>query len=260
MAVPKRAAMRDWLYEVAGETARAARRALAAREPQRIVMTGASGSPTSALDRVAEKVIIGRLKDAPVPLNLCSEEVGTLDEGAEWTLIADPVDGTRNALHGIPFHAVSLAVGRRDLAGVEMGLVYGIPNGDDYWAEKGRGATHGGRRLKVRKLGVLEPLVGTALDYARGLRIPQGHKLHFRDLGSAALEMCFVAEGGLDGFLCARPIVRVVDVAASTLIVQEAGGEATALDGSPLKVPFDASKKFEIVAVGDPDLRRWLVP
>jgi fructose-1,6-bisphosphatase/inositol monophosphatase family enzyme len=260
MAVPRRAQVRSWLEETAARTADAARRALRSRAPERTVQTGASGSPTSALDRVAERVIIRELRNAPIPLNLCSEEIGNVERGAEWWLVADPVDGTRNALHGVPFHAVSLAIGRRDLSGVELGLVHSIPTPGDYWAEKGRGATFNGRRLRVRRGGRMEPLVGTALDYERGLRIPKGERLHFRDLGSAALEMCLVASGGLDAFLCDQPMLRIVDIAASTLIVREAGGHVLDLAKKPLNVPFDVRAKFPMVALGDARLWRALRP
>jgi fructose-1,6-bisphosphatase/inositol monophosphatase family enzyme len=249
--VPKRGRVRDWLEQVAEATAKAARRALKTRAPERVVRQGASGSPTSALDAAAEKILIDALPDAPIPLNLCSEEIGIVHNGADWWLVADPVDGTRNALHGIPFHAVSLAIGRNDLAGVELGLVRHIPHEGTYWAEKGRGATYDGRRIKVRPLGRMEPLVGTALDYEKGLRLPQGDKLHFRDLGSAALEMCLVAEGALDAFYCDQPLVRVIDIAASTLIVREAGGLVHDLGRRDLNVPYDLTVRFPTVALGD---------
>lgn len=260
MAVPRRAQMRQWLHEVAEKTAAAARRALKARAPERIVQTGASGSPTSALDRMAERVLLREIRDAPIPLNLCSEEIGNVDRGAEWWLVADPVDGTRNALHGVPFHAVSLAIGRGDLSGIEMGLVLSIPTTGAWYAEKGKGATVDGRPIRRRRNRVLEPLIGTALDYERGLKIPQGEKLHFRDLGSAALEMCLVATGGLDAFYCDQSLLRVVDIAASTLIVRESGGHVFDLAKKPLNVPFDVRVKFPMVALGDAKLWEALRP
>lgn len=258
MAVPKRGVMRDWLYEVAEATAKAARKALAGAKPYVHVQQGASGSPTSALDAAAEKILIEAIKEAPIPLNLCSEEVGIIHNGADWWLIADPVDGTRNALHGVPFYCVSLALGQKDLSGVEMGLVLSIPTPEDYFAERGRGATRSGKKIRSRKLGAMEPLIGTALDYERGLKLPRGDKIHLRDLGSAALEMCLVADGGLDGFLCDQPMLRVVDIAASTLVVREAGGRVLDLAKKPLNVPFDPRVKFPIVAAGDVNLWRYL--
>jgi len=260
MAVPRRAQMRNWLDELAEKTAKAARKALRSKAPERVVQTGASGSPTSALDRIAERVIIDELDDAPIPLNLCSEEIGNLDRGADWWLVADPVDGTRNALHGVPFHAVSLALGRKDLAGIELGVVHSIPTPGSYWGEKGRGATFDGKRLDVKRGSHLEPLVGTALDYERGLRLPEGHKLHFRDLGSAALEMCLVAAGALDAFYCDQKLLRVVDVAASTLIVREAGGHVFDLSKKPLNAPFDVRSKFPMVALREANLWEALRP
>lgn len=255
MAVPKRAQVRSWLEETAHKVATSARKALAARDPGRTVRMGASGSPTSRMDEVAEQALVRELRHAPIKLNLISEELGILHQGGEWWLVADPVDGSRNALHGIPHYAVSLAIGRRDLSDVELGLVQSIPGPDAYWAEKGRGATLGGKRLRPRKHDPHEILVGTALDYSRGLRLPTGAPVHFRDLGSAALEMCYVAQGLLDAFYVPQPLLRVIDVAASTLIVREAGGRVFDLGKRPLNASYDLRTRFPMVALGD--ARAW---
>lgn len=251
MTLPQRSKLRDFLLDLAEETRQAARRALQEKAPSRIVRTGASGSPTSALDAAAEQVLIDRLPEAPVPLNLLSEEVGFIDHGAHHTLVADPVDGTRNALRGIPFYCVSLAVGTRDLRSVELGLVHSIPHEELYLAEKGRGAMLNGDPIRVRKMNAHEVVFGAALDYERGLKLPGQAHLHFRDLGSAALEMCLVAQGGLDGFLSTKPYLRVIDIAAASLIVEEAGGRVLNLKKKPLNAPFDVQNRIAMVALGD---------
>ena len=243
--------MRSWLEEVAEATKKEALAALKRKEPWKAVSMGASGAPTSALDAAAEKVIIDALKDAPVPLNLATEEAGIVYNGAEWWLISDPVDGTRNALRNLPFHCVSLAIGQNDLSGVEMGIVHSIPSKETWWAEKGKGATRDGQKVKARKLRTEEILLSAALDYEKRLIWPKTSHVHVRDLGSAALEMCYVAAGAFDGFYSTQPLLRVVDIAASTLIVREAGGVVLDWNGDDLRVPFDVRKKFPMVALGD---------
>lgn len=258
MAVPKRQRVKAWLHDVAQETAQAIQRARRTKDPGRYVAMGADGTPTSAIDRAAERIIIQRLDDAPIPLNLVSEEIGHIDRGAEWTVVADPVDGTRNASRGIPFYCVCLGIGRNDLSGMEMGLVHSVPDQRVYWAEQGHGARLDGRRIEARKMHKGEILVGAALDYEKKkLRLPGDARIHFRDLGSAALEMCLVARGGLDGFLSTDPYVRIVDVAASTVVVREAGGHVLGLNQKPLNAPFDVKNRFAMVVLGD--LAAWKV-
>lgn len=259
MPVPQRGRVRDWLHELGATARRAAQRALLSKTAARNVQIGASGTPSAQFDVETERAIVRELDHAPIPLNLVSEEVGNIGRrGAEWTLVVDPVDGSRNASRGIPFYCVSLAIARKGLSGVEMGLVQNIPSGEVYWAERGRGATREGRKIRTRRLNPEELVVGAALDYERGLKIPGGDHVHFRDFGSAALEMCLVADGRLDAFICIKPYLRIVDVAASALVLREAGGHVWDLKRKPLNVPFVVSNRFSMVAAGDAQAWRYL--
>lgn len=257
MPVPRRAAVIDWLHEVSRTARAAAQAALRSRTAGRTVQIGASGSASAEFDVATELAIVNSLKDAPIPFNIVSEELGERHLGAEWSLVIDPVDGSRNAARGIPFYCVSIAVARKDLRGVEMGIVQNIPNGQVYFGERGHGATRDGRAIHPRRMDPAEVLVGAALDYEKGFRFPTRKKTHFRDFGSAALEMCFVADGQLDAFLCVQPYLRVIDIAASTLIVKEAGGRVWDLKKKPLNVPFLVRNRFAMIAVGD--ARVWRV-
>lgn len=256
MAVPRQAKLRRWLHDVAAETSEVVLRHAGSSRARRQLRIGADGTPTSYLDELAEKVIVRRLKDAPIPLNLLSEEIGTIDAESPWWLIADPVDGTRNAGRGLPFYAVSLAIGQKDFRGIEMGIVQNVPSGEVYYGEKGGGATLDRRRIKPRRMDKGEILLGAALDYEREvLRLPGRGHLHFRDLGSAALEVCLVAQGALDGFLCSTPYLRIYDVAAGAIILEEAGGHMLDLHKKPLNAPYDVKNRIALVAVGD--MRVW---
>lgn len=259
MAVPRRNQVVDWLYDVGAVARRAAQRALQSRTANRTVQVGASGAPSAEFDVATERAILRTVRDAPIPLNVASEELGEIQNGAEWTLVVDPVDGSRNAAHGIPFYCVSLALARGDLSGVEIGFIQDIPHGGVYLAERKRGAALDGRRIRPRALDESELLVGAALDYEQGVRLPKTTaKTHFRDLGSAALEMCMVADGRLDAFLATKPYIRVIDIAASTLVLREAGGRVWDLRKQPLNVPLKVRHRFGLVAAGHVGAWRFL--
>ena len=98
---------------------------------------GADGTPTQKIDRIAEEAILETLNEHGNPLNVLSEEADFIDNGAEQTLVIDPIDGTYNALAGIPFYSVSLAVGKEVMSDIEFGLIRDLANGTVYHSEKG---------------------------------------------------------------------------------------------------------------------------
>jgi myo-inositol-1(or 4)-monophosphatase len=158
-------------------------------------------------------------------------------DGPLW--VVDPLDGTANFLHGHPMYAasVALAVQGRPVAGA----VSCSSTGERWWAARGEGAWKNGCRLRVSGTPGLEgSLVGTGFpfkvqhlipDYvdqlARVLRAGAG----VRRGGSAALDLCYLAEGRLDGFW--ELFLSPWDFAAGIVIVQEAGGLVTGLDLAP---------------------------
>jgi len=168
----------------------------------RQVGIGASGTPTTYIDKVAEDVAIRILKRSKMKVNLCSEEAGVIDYGGTYSFVLDPVDGTRNACRGIPFFSVSLAIGRSRMSDCEFGIVRNIPTGDVFLAEKGKGAFLNGvpiRTCDVPSKELISSIVlgRSATPEALALSSSQNH----RSLGSASLEMCLVASGGLDFYL-----------------------------------------------------------
>jgi fructose-1,6-bisphosphatase/inositol monophosphatase family enzyme len=201
---------------------------------------GADGTPTKKVDDLAEHEILRVLRARKADkLNLLSEEAGFVDLKGDRLVVADPIDGTTNAARGIPFYCVSLAVGRKTLADVDVGLVQNLCTGDRFEAIAGRGATLNGRAIKVRPAGK-DSLVGVG---AAG-----GVKGNVRCFGASALEMCLVAQGGLDGYHYARPILRIIDVAASTLIVREAGGVVVDRAGADLDLQLSLVPRFGLTA------------
>ena len=167
------------------------------------VCMGADGTPTSQIDKVAENAALMYIQSENLPLNILSEEIGYVDNGAEETLVMDPIDGTSNAIAGIPYYTISLAVGRSALSDIRLGYLRNPVTGDEYTAEKGKGAFKNGCPIHVREA-VMDDLFimiymgnGAHQDaFALAKRVKSS-----RSLGCASLEMAIVGEGEADGFL-----------------------------------------------------------
>lgn len=252
---PERA--RAFLHQAARRVAETCQREMNRRGPGvgDEVGMGADGTPTKFIDKVAEDVILETLNDADLPLNVLSEEAGFIDRGGDHTLVIDPIDGTRNATHGIPFYCTSLAIGTRSLEDIEYALIRNLATDDFYWARRGHGATVNGETVRVRP-GQPDDIVLAAVSDEFSLL--EGYwndpRIHLRDMGSCALEMALVATGSFDAFVCPFPFLRVIDIAAATLIVREAGGEVYTPTGERLDVPFDLTERAAVLAVAREDL------
>lgn len=186
------------------------------------------------------------------------EETGGEAQSGDGRFIVDPIDGTTNFMRGIPQYAVSIAYER---AGVlELGAVYCPALREMFLARRGHGATLNGEPIAVAKTASAgEAIVGMSFAHrhpeanARMMRllpelVPQLSDM--RRLGSAALDLCYVACGRLDGFMELR--LNLYDIAAGMLIVQESGGLATGWPGQP-----DAKETGDILAAS-PEIHRFL--
>lgn len=225
------------------------------------VAMGADGTPTSYIDKVAEDVILEFMDEKDIQANLLSEEAGFVDRGFDEVLVIDPVDGTYNAVRGLPFFSISIARGRNTLADIEEGLVLNMASGDVYHAEKGRGAF-----LNHQPINVKEPDNNMVLmAYMGSSASPRTYELaakfrRVRALGAASLDLCAVAAGMADAYYLnyqpAESSLRVMDIAAGVLILREAGGEAytppeeTTQKGEILDMPLSLSVRKNIMAVG----------
>ncbi len=218
--------------------------------------TGADGTMTKHVDAIAEEAILEKLEASPKTLNVLSEEAGYVDNGGDDLLVTDPIDGTTNATHGLPVYAVSLAIGTDDLAGVTTALVRNIPTGQTYEAEAGQGATLDGDPIQAQPFDPAWAMVSSAVSAEPTpetlTRALQQDRLHdFRHLGSAALELCFVAHGALDVYYHPEKRLRVTDIVAGTLILREAGGHVLTPQGDPLGMALDLKPRASLLAVGD---------
>jgi fructose-1,6-bisphosphatase/inositol monophosphatase family enzyme len=221
---------------------------------------GADGTPTSYVDKVAEDVAVKILSKAPIKVNLLSEEIGFIDFGGSYTFVLDPVDGTRNASRGIPFYGVSLAIGTSRISDVEYGIVKNIPTGDLFTAERHHGAFLNTMPIRVCEVPSKEILSSITLGKSS---TKQAHTLakqgYVRSLGSASLEMCMVAIGALDYYFVGKSIMRVIDIAASTLIVREAGGFVKTVEDKDLDMAFDLGERTSVVAACSEDVIKGIL-
>ncbi len=222
---------------------------------------GASGSPTSYIDKIAEDVALRMLEKSEVKVNLLSEEKGFVDFGGTSVFVLDPVDGTRNAYRGIPFYSVSLGIGTRTISDISYGVVKNIPTGDVFTAEKRRGAFLNNTPIHVCEMPSADML--SSISLGKNFTTQAGHlskKGNVRSYGSASLEMCLVAVGALDFYYVGKNILRVVDVAAATLIVREAGGFAKTIDGKDLDMEFTLAERTSVIATCSEQFLSQLLP
>lgn len=239
-------------------------------ERGKIVEMGADGTPTSHIDKVAEDIILDHVASNNLELNVLSEEAGLVDHGYDDVLVIDPVDGTSNAKRNIPYFSISLAVGRDDLDGVKLGIVYNPCTGDLYHSEKGEGAYFNGHRLALpenngeaevpgneRTDGMMISTHFGSQSNPHILEIAKGfHKV--RALGCASLDICSVAATQSDAyyFHMDEPDkrLRVTDIAAAVLILREAGGQIFDINGTPLAMKLDLKDRNNMIALMNNDL------
>lgn len=221
---------------------------------------GADGTVTKYVDKIAEDAAIRYIERSKIKVNILSEEAGFIDRGGKYTFVLDPIDGTRNAYRGIPFYSVSIAVGKSKISDVEYGIVKNIPTGDTFTAEKGHGAFYNKKRIVVPDVPCKELLSSLALgkNFDR-VTISLAKKDKVRSLGSASLEMCMVAIGALDFYVIGKEYIRVVDIAASTLILREAGGIVKNIFGMDLDMPFTLDERSSVVAACNEEIVKKII-
>ncbi|NDC42180.1 MAG: inositol monophosphatase [Chitinophagia bacterium] len=194
------------------------------------------------VDNLSEDAIIKVIRAHYPGHSIISEEVGDLPQESEYQWIIDPIDGTVNFAHGIPLCCVSIALKRND--DLLLGAVYNPMMNELFFAEKGKGAFLNDHPIKVSvKTDFRKACLVTGFPYKWPESAEHPIKvferfimegLPIRRLGSAAIDLCWVACGRFDGFW--EYNLSSWDVAAGYLIVQEAGGRITNFEGSPYNV------------------------
>ena len=222
---------------LAARTAVAAGRLVAGRAGA-AAQVGSKATPADLVtecDRQSEALIREALGRADPGAGVFGEEGGG-DRDQERVWFVDPIDGTTNFVHGLPGFTVSIGLTFRGRP--VAGAIYDPPGGELFTASEGGGATVNGRPIAVSpEPDMVRGLFATGFppvdpyrEYALACaQTVVRRSRNVRNLGSAALHLAYVASGRLTGFW--EPLLNAWDVAAAVVIVREAGGEATDMDG-----------------------------
>lgn len=196
------------------------------------------GNFVSAADRKTEKTMIEELQRVRPGWGILTEESGEIegsDPSHRWIL--DPIDGTTNFLHGIPYFGISLALERAGQ--IVAGVIYNPATDELFSVEKGTGAFLNDRRMRVAArraladsvIGCAQPNIGYGdhAGHAAQLRQVAANSAGIRCFGASALDLAYVAAGRLDGLWVQG--LKPWDCAAGVLMIREAGGFATDFAG-----------------------------
>jgi myo-inositol-1(or 4)-monophosphatase len=218
------------------------------------------GDFVSAADRRAEQTLFEELSRVRPGYGFLMEERGAVagdDEAHRW--LVDPLDGTTNFLHGIPLFAISVALEKNGQ--VVAGVIFNPVTDELYTAERGSGAFLNDRRLRVAaRRDIADAVIGTGVphlgmaghqDFLAELRQVMAHSAGLRRIGSAALDLAYVAAGRFDGFWEAG--LDPWDVAAGSLMIREAGGFVTDGEGKDRVLDGDS------IVAGNEHIHRQLL-
>lgn len=245
-------------------------------ESGKIVKMGADGTPTKFIDLVAENKVVEILEDVGRPVTLISEEIGEFKIGegsSEAVFVVDPLDGTRNAIKNIPAFGISIAVadplglskkddGKLTISDVEIGFVKNFATNDIYHAQKGGGAWLNGNKINPsKKKDVSSSSIGAYIYRADMSKVDKLCRTvrSMRILGSVAIELCYVADGTYDAFLDVRGNLRIVDISAAKLIIEEATGVVTDENCKPLKSGLNVVDRTSIVASCNKNIHKEII-
>jgi myo-inositol-1(or 4)-monophosphatase len=219
-----------------------------------IIGIGADGTPSRLIDIAAEDTALEILSSSGIDMKIVSEEKGVLIFGdkPEFTVVLDPLDGTYNATHNIPFYCISIAIGDSELSDIRYAKVFNLVNRTDFTAVLGGGAYYNNNKeIQVSSTSRIEECSVAGYGYNNGEEVFKRlsrHVRRIRTLGSAALELCYVASGKFDAFIDLRNRLRTTDVAAGVLIINEAQGVVTDGYNQSLNVELDVISKVNLVA------------
>jgi myo-inositol-1(or 4)-monophosphatase len=225
------------MVQAATKAGRGMRRDFGEVEQLQVSVKGPSDF-VSAADRKAEDLLVRDLQKARPEIGFLLEEGGVIT-GSDQSqrFIIDPLDGTTNFLHGIPQFAVSVALEKNDT--LIAAVVYNPINDELFTAERGQGAFLNDRRIRVAARQRLNDcVIGTGVThrgkgdhdlFGRELKSVQTEVAGIRRLGAASLDLAYIAAGRLDGFW--ERDLNPWDIAAGILIIREAGGYVTDLNG-----------------------------
>jgi myo-inositol-1(or 4)-monophosphatase len=261
--------MENWLQifsEIGQEVQDVARKISGTKEAKKYLGQGAGGDITRGIDKAVEDVILKRIREIG-DVRIISEESGEMELGdAQGIIITDPLDGSGNAKDGIPLYATSLAFAESDprIGDVKVAYVRNLATGDEYHALRGKGSFLNNKRIVTTKSETLSA-VGLELHphtqdtLMRAMKIIDAAN-RTRCFGSVALDICFVAQGALSGYVDFRDVCRLLDISAVSLIIEEANGVITDDMGKSLHDRIITTKSASnLVIGGNPKLHKQLL-
>ncbi len=220
---------------------------------------GASGDMTFPIDKLAEDMIIERFEKEGFSFNIIAEERGTkILKDNNLTLIIDPIDGSKNAVSGIPFFSTSIAItDGSELNSLKFGYIINLTNADEFYAQRGKGAFFNGEKIITQEN---EKSIIVAFEssnpYSGIQKILPLFKIasRVRCYGSTALDLAYLSIGAISIFVTATPS-RIFDFSAGILIAKEVGAFIRDLDGKPIEtLPVKFDTKTTLLVCGSETL------
>ncbi|HSG83176.1 MAG: inositol monophosphatase family protein [Nitrosopumilus sp.] len=223
---------------------------------------GAGGDISRNIDIVAEKTVLDYLKEINFECIVLGEECGQveLSDKPKGFVIMDAIDGSANAVRGIPFFCSSLAFATENkLSSITDGVITNLSNGEMYWASENKGAFFDNKQIKVHKTDPVYKIIGintsgSSIELMNKLHpIFENHN-HTRHFGANALEMAMFARGLMDIFIDLRNKIRIQDIAAGYVIVKEAGGMLLDADLNPLDADLSYETRISFIAAANQEI------
>lgn len=249
------------------------------------ISLGAGGDISRKIDIIAEKAVLNTIKSSNISPVIIGEECGIVNLNKSYSssspsssssnnndngfVIMDAVDGTTNAIRGIPFSCCSLAFANEfKLSSVTDAVVLDLFTGDIYSASKQKGSFFNNKKISVRNekdfssitsledLKSIDVLIGTNVSGVPPSILDEISKVisfssHIRHFGANALELCYFARGFMDAYIDIRGKIRSTDMAAAYLIAKEAGGKLYSSNGQELDSELGLKNKLSFYAVSN---------
>ena len=223
---------------------------------------GAGGDISRNIDIVAEKTVIDYLKKINFDCVILGEECGRVELSSDpkGFIIMDAIDGSANAVRGMPFFCCSLAFSTEEkLSSVTDSVVTNLSTGDLYSASSSSGAFKNGKQISVHNEKPLYKIVGinssgSSPELMNKLAPIFEKHHHIRHMGANALEMAMFAEGLIDIFIDLRKKIRIQDLAAGYLLIKEAGGLILDENLQPLDSDLNYDTRLSFVAAANKNI------
>jgi myo-inositol-1(or 4)-monophosphatase len=248
------------------------------------ISLGAGGDISRKIDIVAETAVLNTIKSSNISPVIIGEECGIVNLNKSYSssssssssnnndngfVIMDAVDGTTNAIRGIPFSCCSLAFANEfKLSSVTDAVVLDLFTGDIYSASKQKGSFFNNKKISVRNekdfssitsledLKTIDVVIGTNVSGVPPHILDEISKVisfssHIRHFGANALELCYFARGFMDAYIDIRGKIRSTDMAAAYLIAKEAGGKLYSSNGQELDSELGLKNKLSFYAVSN---------